>query len=130
MRLLQLLALPALPLIISAAKPSEKSAFSTYFPLQASSLAPFEVDVKAYDELTAPSRDYSFAILLTAVDSKYMCKPCQDFESEWELIGKSWQRGDRKGEQRVLFGTMDFDKEKAIFQRVSHCSDASAATDS
>lgn len=114
MRLLRSLALCALTVAFVAAKPPQPSAFDKYAALQGSSPT-IELDAKAYDELTTPPRDYSVAILLTAIDPRYMCKLCQDFQEEWEIIGRSWQKG---GESRVLFGTIDFDKEKSIFQRV------------
>ena len=94
------------------------SVYEKYYAAQGSA-STIELDATAYDELTVPSRDYSLAVLLTALDKKYKCNLCQEFQPEWELIARSWKKGDKKGETRTLFATIDFDNEKTIFQRVS-----------
>jgi oligosaccharyltransferase complex subunit gamma len=118
MRVLNLVALLALPLLSLAAKKPSTSTFDTYFAKQSSS-SPIEVDEKGYNELTTASRDYSVAVLLTALPAKYACQICRDFDSEWSIIGRSWQKGDRKGDKRVILATVDFDKGKEVFMKVS-----------
>ena len=101
-----------------AARSPNVSLYEKYSSAQGSS-STIELDAAAYDELTTPSRNYSLAVLLTALDKKYKCNICQEFQPEWDLIARSWKKGDKKGETRTLFATIDFDKEKTIFQRVS-----------
>lgn len=43
---------------------------------------------------------------------------CQDFQPEWELLTRSWVRGDQKAASRLLFGTLDFDQGKTVFQQL------------
>jgi oligosaccharyltransferase complex subunit gamma len=116
MRLLRFLALTALSLTaaVSAKKAASTSKFDTYHALS----APVELDEKGYQELTASPRDYSLAVLLTARDQKYACGICKDFDAEWNILGRSWQKGDRNGDKRVLFATLDFDQGKNVFVKV------------
>jgi oligosaccharyltransferase complex subunit gamma len=117
MRLLSYLALTALSLTaaVSAKKAATSSKFDTYYGAS----APVELDEKGYLELTAAPRDYSLAVLLTARDAKYACGICREFDPEWNIVGRSWQKGDRSGQKRVLFGTLDFDQGRNVFMKVS-----------
>lgn len=117
MHFLRLLALAALSLTAVSAKRVASNKFDTYFAKQASS-APFELNEKSYNELTATPRDYSVAVLLTARDAKYACGVCRDFDPEWSIVGRSWQKGDRNGGSRVLLSTLDFDQGRNIFMKV------------
>lgn len=119
MQLLRFLALAALSLTAVSAKKASTSKFDTYFAKQASS-APFELDEKGYNELTTAPRDYSLAVLLTALDAKYACGICREFDPEWKILGRSWQKGDRNGEHRLLLSTLDFDHGRDVFIRASY----------
>jgi oligosaccharyltransferase complex subunit gamma len=80
--------------------------------------APIDLDDTVYDELTSAPRDYHVAILLTALEARYGCILCREFQSEWELIAKSWNKADQTGGTKLLFGTLDFNSGKNTFQRV------------
>jgi oligosaccharyltransferase complex subunit gamma len=43
---------------------------------------------------------------------------CREFQPEWELLAKSWTKGDKKSESRLVYGTLDFTDGKATFQGV------------
>ena len=117
MHFLRFLALAALSITsVTAKKASTK--FDTYFAKQASS-APFEIDEKGYNELTTAPRDYSLAVLLTARDARYACGLCKEFDPEWTILGRSWQKGDKNGAHRLLLSTVDFDNGRNVFMRVS-----------
>lgn len=77
-----------------------------------------KLDDASYEELTKTPRDYSAVVLLTALEARFGCNLCKEFQPEWEILGKSWTRGDKAGESRVLFGTLDFTDGKATFQKV------------
>ncbi|KAK5241305.1 oligosaccharyl transferase subunit ost3/OST6, partial [Exophiala xenobiotica] len=108
MHFFKLLTLAALSITSVTAKKGSSTKFDTYFAKQASS-APFEIDEKGYNELTAAPRDYSLAVLLTARDARYACGLCKEFDPEWKLLGRSWQKGDKNGAHRLLLSTVDFD---------------------
>ncbi|KAF1809008.1 putative dolichyl-diphosphooligosaccharide-protein glycotransferase [Eremomyces bilateralis CBS 781.70] len=76
------------------------------------------VDV-TYDRLTSAPRDYTVAVLLTALEARFGCELCRLFQPEWELLAKSWRKGDSSGESRLLFGTLDFIDGKATFQSLN-----------
>lgn len=100
-----------------AARPSSADKFRTYHSRSLSS-TPLDIDDTTYENLTSAPRDYSIAVLFTATEAKYGCKLCRDFAPEWELIAKSWNKGDKKGESRMLFSTLDFSRGRDTFQKV------------
>lgn len=113
MRFFQLLAAAALSLTAVVAKKSP-SAFDVYYKKQ----SPVTLTEQAYDEITSAPRDYYAAVILTALDVKYACGICREFQPEWDIIARSWRKGDKKGEHRLLFGTLDFDQGKNVFVKV------------
>ena len=100
-----------------AAKKPAASTFDTYLARAVSS-TPIGIDDQGYEQLTSAPRDYSVAILLTALEDKFGCRLCRDFQPEWNVIAKSWQQGDKKGEFRTLFATLDFSNGRATFMKV------------
>ncbi|KAI2630032.1 OST3/OST6 family protein [Xylaria nigripes] len=102
-----LLSLIALPLGSIAAKSSLADKFDT-FHAQAVSSSPLQLADASYKKLTTAPRDYSAAVLLTALDAKYGCQLCGMFQPEWDILAKSWIKGDKEAESRLIFGTLDF----------------------
>lgn len=82
------------------------------------STAPVKLDDASYEALTSLPRNYSAVVLLTAIEARFGCQLCRDFQPEWEAIGKSWIKGDRNGATRVIFGTLDFLDGKGTFHKV------------
>lgn len=117
MRWLQLLTAAVLPLAASAAKNPSGDRFND-FRSKSLSTSPIKLNDASYAQLTKTPRDYSVAVLLTALDAKFQCQLCREFQPEWELLGKSWTKGDKKAESRMLFGTLDFLDGKNTFQSV------------
>jgi oligosaccharyltransferase complex subunit gamma len=72
----------------------------------------------SYEKWTAAPRDYSVAVLLTALEARFGCQLCREFQPEWELLARSWMKGDKSGESRLLYGTLDFADGKNTFQSV------------
>lgn len=114
MKVLQLLTATLLSITAVVARKAP-SAFDVY----SKKPAPVSLTEQAYDELTTGPRDYYSAVILTAMDAKYACGICREFAPEWDIIAKSWQKSVKKGEQRVVFGTVDFDQGRNIFVKVS-----------
>ncbi len=117
MKLSGLFALIILPVSSFGAKRSSGGTFESYHTKSQSS-APLRLDDASYDELTAAPRNHSVVILLTALEARFGCQLCRDFQPEWDLLGKSWARGDRHGDSRILLGTLDFADGKGTFQKV------------
>ncbi len=118
MRVLQIGAALLLPLGILAAKKSTGDRYGDYHSKQVSSLAPIKLDDASYNAMTKAPRDYATAVLLTALDARFGCSLCHDFQPEWELLTKSWTKGDKSGDSRLVFGTLDFMDGKQTFQSV------------
>ncbi|KAF2835133.1 oligosaccharyl transferas-like protein subunit [Patellaria atrata CBS 101060] len=115
MRLLKSLSLLLLPLSALAAKKSTSDRFKDFHTKSLTS-TPLKLDDQLYNKLTSAPRDYGVAILLTALEARFGCQLCREFQPEWELLAKSWNKGDKAGESRLLFGTLDFVDGKATFQ--------------
>jgi hypothetical protein len=118
MKLLSLVTAALLPLTALAAKKPTGDLFSKYNAKQLSASGSFKLDDKTYGQLTKAPRDYSVAVLLTALEARFGCGLCNDFQPEYDLLAKSWSKGDKAGEGRLLFGTLDFLDGKATFQSV------------
>jgi len=111
MKILTTLAAFTLPLLcVDAKKETDRFAKQYTKPL------PLKLTDTTFSSLTRTPRDYSLAVLLTAIEPRFGCKACQDFQPEWDVLGSSWQKGDKKGEGRVLMGTLDFLDGKGTFQ--------------
>ncbi|KAK5169082.1 oligosaccharyl transferase subunit ost3/OST6 [Saxophila tyrrhenica] len=120
MRLLQTLTAAILPLTAFAARKSTGDRFNDYHSKQVSSLAPIKLDDVTYNEMTKAPRDYAVAVLLTALDPRFGCSLCHEFQPEWDLLAKSWTKGDKQGESRLVYGTLDFTDGKQTFQSVRY----------
>lgn len=122
MRLLSILSLVLGGLSLTAAAAKSKKSSEERFQLyhgKALSSSPIKLGESSFRELTATPRDYAVAVLLTAMDSRYGCQLCREFQPEWELLARSWTAGDRKGESRLVFGTLDFSDGRDVFMSVS-----------
>jgi oligosaccharyltransferase complex subunit gamma len=118
MQFFKVLLLSFLPVVALAAKKPAADTFQQ-FHSKALSSAPLKLDDPSYGQLTAAPRDYSVAVLLTALESRFGCALCRDFQPEWDLLSKSWTKGDKQGESRLIYGTLDFTDGKNTFQSVS-----------
>ncbi|KAK0701498.1 hypothetical protein B0T21DRAFT_378771 [Apiosordaria backusii] len=100
-----------------AAKKTSEERFNSFHAksIASSSAAPIKLSDPSYRELTSQPRDYTAAVVLTAMDSRFNCQLCREFQPEWDLLARSWVKGDKAGESRVLFGTLDFADGREIF---------------
>ena len=115
-----------LPVFATAAKTKAAGKFEQYHG-KFSSNPPLKLDDATYERLTAAPRDYTIAVLLTALEARFGCQLCRDFQPEWEVVGKSWVRGDKKGDARLILGTLDFADGRGTFQKV--CGSCISSTD-
>lgn len=121
MRLQTILTALVLPLTALAAAGSGKSKtdrFDEYRNQQLSSSGALKIDDRAYGKLVAAPRDYSVAVLMTALEARFGCQLCQTFQPEWNFLAKSWAKGDKQRESRLVFGTVDFASGQQTFQSV------------
>lgn len=118
MHFLKGLVFSLLPVAAIAAKKPAVDKFQL-FHSKALSSSPLKLDDAIYGQLTSAPRDYSVAVLLTALESRFGCQLCREFQPEWDLLSKSWTKGDKKGESRLIYGTLDFTDGKNTFQSVS-----------
>lgn len=118
MKALKALSFALLPIISIAAKNASPATYDKYHE-KFLSAPPLKLDDTSYDILTTAPRDYGVAVLLTALESRFGCVLCREFQPEWDVLSSSWARGDKKGTTRMLFGTLDFVDGKGTFQKVS-----------
>ncbi|KAF4551361.1 OST3/OST6-like protein [Elsinoe fawcettii] len=105
-----------LPLGALAAKQTGEEKFRDYHSRQTSKGGPIKLTDGSYSKLTGPPRNYSTAVLLTALDPRFGCQMCHEFQPEWDLLVKSWTKGDKNGASKTVFGTLDFLDGKGTFQ--------------
>jgi oligosaccharyltransferase complex subunit gamma len=119
MKLLHALTLGLLPITALAAKkaPPSTDKFDRLHAQQLASGA-LKLDDASFVDVVRVPRNYSAAILLTAREQRFGCTLCKEFQPEWDLLAKSWVNGDKAGESRVVFGTLDFSDGKAAFQQL------------
>ncbi|KAI0179251.1 hypothetical protein GGR52DRAFT_535485 [Hypoxylon sp. FL1284] len=115
MRWFSLLLPVALPLGSFAAKKSSSVDRFSEFHAKAQASSPLKLADSSYKKLTSAPRDYSVAILLTALDARFGCQLCAEFQPEWDVLGKSWIKGDKNAESRLIFGTLDFSNGRDTF---------------
>ena len=119
MRIVSLFTLALLPLTALSAKKAPPTRFEK-FHSKALSTSPIRLDDASYEDLTKAPRDFSAVVLLTALEARFGCHLCKEFQPEWDILAKSWTRGDKQGGSKVLFGTLDFTDGKATFQKVRY----------
>lgn len=112
------MALFAFGCMTTTAKPKSADKFKDFHTKSLSS-TPLRLDDNTYDDLTTSPRNYTAVVLLTALDARFGCQLCKDFQPEWELLSKSWTKGDRRGDSRTLYAQLDFADGKGTFQKVS-----------
>ncbi|KAL5332676.1 hypothetical protein BJX70DRAFT_383492 [Aspergillus crustosus] len=103
-----------IPIALAASSSPDK--FQQYQSI--SRLAPIDLDDSSYDELTSRPRDYYAAVILTAMEARFGCALCRDFQPEFDLIARSWNKGTKQDELKLLFGTLDFGNGKVTFQKL------------
>lgn len=101
----------------TTAKPKSADKFKDFHTKSLSS-TPLRLDDNIYDDLTSGPRNYTAVVLLTALDVRFGCQLCKDFQPEWEVLSRSWTKGDRRGESRTLYAQLDFADGKGTFQKV------------
>jgi len=114
MRWLSFLLLSTLPYLGLAAKKTSEERFQE-FHAKALSSTPVKLSDTTYKRVTSTPRDYTVAVLLTALENRFGCQLCREFQPEWELLAKSWAKGDKKGDSRLIFGTLDFSDGRDTF---------------
>lgn len=103
-----------IPVALSASSSPDK--FEQYQSV--SRVAPIELDDLSYDDITSKPRDYHAVVILTAMEARFGCVLCRDFQPEFDLIARSWNKGSKSDDLKLLFGTLDFNNGKAAFQRL------------
>ncbi|KAK7951639.1 uncharacterized protein PG986_007367 [Apiospora aurea] len=120
MRWLPLFISLALPFgTLAAKKPSSPADTFNDFHTKAISTTPVKLADSSYKKLTASPRDYSVTVLLTAMDARFGCQLCREFQPEWDLLAKSWLKGDKNAESRIIFSTLDFSDGRDTFISLS-----------
>ncbi|KAL4814179.1 hypothetical protein BDW67DRAFT_166318 [Aspergillus spinulosporus] len=103
-----------IPATLAAAPTTNK--FEKYQSI--SRLAPIQLNDLTYDDITSKPRDYHVAVILTATEARFGCVLCRDFQPEFDLIARSWNKGSKPDDLKLLFGTLDFRNGKAAFQKL------------
>lgn len=115
MRIFRILACTLLSGLALGGKSQSKDKFSQFHSKLVKS-GPLKLDDATYERLTNGPRDYSSVVLLTAMDPRYGCQVCREFESHYDILSRSWTGGDKGSASRLLFGVLDFNDGRNTFQ--------------
>lgn len=118
MKLVHALTASLLAFGVSAAK-AGKDNYAKFFQ-KSQSTPSLRLNDDSFIELTTAPRNYTAAVLLTALEARVGCQLCKEFQPEWDVLASSWLRGDKSGESRVLFGVLDFEHGRHTFQAVRY----------
>ncbi|KFH46838.1 Magnesium transporter protein-like protein [Hapsidospora chrysogenum ATCC 11550] len=104
-------------LLVAGAFAAKKSSAERFqdFHTKSKSSVPLKLSETTYKSLTSTPRDYSAAVLLTALEARFGCQLCQEFQPQYDVLSKSWAKGDPAGDSRLLFSTLDFVDGRDIF---------------
>ncbi|KAF3169870.1 oligosaccharyl transferase subunit ost3/OST6 [Orbilia oligospora] len=70
-----------------------------------------------FGDLTGPNRNFTSVVLFTALDARFGCVLCRDFQPEFDLLGNSWHKEHPKSDG-LFFTILDFSVGKQTFQRL------------
>jgi oligosaccharyltransferase complex subunit gamma len=107
----------AISLFVSVSNAAQDK-LSRFTALQSKSKAGvLKLDDQLFADLIVAPRNYTAVILLTALGSKYGCQPCNQYQSEYELLSKSWLR-QQKHHDPLFFAMLDFSVGEETFKKV------------
>lgn len=122
MRFLKPLLLLLSTLTVTLAAPQQKETKLQRITSLATSAAksgpgPIALNDKTFEDLTTGPRNYTALVLLTALDPRFGCHLCKEFQPEYELLAKSWLRK-HKDSNGLFFANLDFSAGRTTFQKV------------
>jgi len=79
---------------------------------------PIALSDKTFEDLTSGPRNYTALVLLTALDARFGCHLCNEFQPEFELLAKSWLKK-HKDSNGFFFANLDFREGRQTFQKVT-----------
>ena len=128
---LLLLLLASTAAVAAASSEALDPRLAKYHTLAAKNDGVLPLTSASYDELVSlngpagagPGRNYSISVILTALNPKFGCAPCQAFDKEHREVAKQWWAKSRKAggqaaQMKHIFGVLDFEKGQEIFKRV------------
>ncbi|KAI8978933.1 hypothetical protein BDB01DRAFT_798625 [Pilobolus umbonatus] len=74
-----------------------------------------KLNTNSFDRFIEGKRNYGMVVVLTALDPKFGCAPCREFDPEYRLLADSFQHS--KDNRKLFFGHLDFQDGQAIFQK-------------
>ena len=118
MRVLSTLFLTLLPVLTLAAKRPRSSTVNVYetYRGKSASTPSLKLDDSVFDELTSLPRNHSTLVCLTALEARFGCAMCHQWKPEWDLLARTWAKGDKNGDSRLLLGELDFMDGKQTFE--------------
>lgn len=78
---------------------------------------PISLTDKTFEDLTSGPRNFTSLVLLTALDPRFGCHLCKEFQPEFELLAKSWLKK-HKDSDGFFFANLDFSDGRQTFQKL------------
>ncbi|RPB29570.1 hypothetical protein L211DRAFT_832278 [Terfezia boudieri ATCC MYA-4762] len=78
---------------------------------------PISLSDKSFEDLTSAPRNYTALVLLTALDPRFGCHLCKEFQPEFDLLATSWLKK-HKDSNGFFFANLDFSNGRQTFQKL------------
>lgn len=111
-----LILLAFIQLLFLGASSAQDAKKDKLLSLKDSTTGVITLNSNSYDRFTEGKRNYGLVVLLTALDAQLNCHPCRQFDPEFELVSKTFQKN--KENNNLLFARLDFRDGQAVYQRL------------
>lgn len=123
MRFLTCLSALLLPLAACQTSSGEDARTSKFRNLAAKNGGIISLTSSMYDEITASTasspRKYSVSVILTALNPKFGCTPCQAFDPQHKAVAKQWTVKNKSNKLGThFFAVLDFEAGQDVFRRL------------
>ncbi|KAJ7618660.1 hypothetical protein FB45DRAFT_1063265 [Roridomyces roridus] len=77
-----------------------------------------KLDTSSYELLMNPNRHWSASIHFTALNPRFGCSQCKQFDPSWKAVASSWMKTTKASRDNHFFGTLDFDDGQHVFSEL------------
>ncbi|KAJ6512539.1 dolichyl-diphosphooligosaccharide-protein glycotransferase [Mycena sanguinolenta] len=71
-----------------------------------------------FDLITGPARNWSASVLITSLDPRNGCEPCQGFDPSWKAVARAWSKVAQPHRDSHFFGLVDFIDSPSVIRRL------------
>ncbi|KAF9518188.1 hypothetical protein BS47DRAFT_1338444 [Hydnum rufescens UP504] len=69
-----------------------------------------------FEAITASNRDWSVAVVFTALGNEFKCAPCHTFDPNYRAVAKAWSKVSQPQRDSHFFASLDFADGQTVFR--------------